>query len=134
MIKMGDALQKNTFPKSERLCSRKEIDRLFADGASISVSPIKLIFIDRKELPQSRCLTMFVVPKRNFRRAHDRNKLKRRMREAFRLGRHGFYETLSAKEKCVSMAMLYTGRRSEEYGVISRAVETLLARLAEKCG
>ena len=129
---MSEPSQRNTFRKPERLCSRKEIDRLFAKGSAITVFPLRLMYISRDELTEIAAKTMFVVPKRNFRKAHDRNLLRRRMREAFRINKNSLYKKLDGSGKCVSMALLFTGRKEENYETIESATVELLRRLEEK--
>ena len=121
-----------TFSKNERLCSRKEIERLFANGTAITASPLKLIYILRSELPAESCKTMFVVPKRSFRKAHDRNKLRRRIREAFRISKHDLYNNLKEKRIALSMAILYTGKKATDFAVIDKVLKELLQKLMAK--
>lgn len=128
---MPAAIQKNTFSKEERLCSRKEIDRLFENGISAVSSPLRLLYIERNELPDVPAKTMFVVPKRSFRKAHDRNRLRRRMREAFRQNKHALYELLRQNGKNLSIALLYNSKKEKEYSSIEQATGKLLQHL---CG
>ena len=97
----------------------------------MQVRPVKLIFVLREALPEIAAKTMFVVPKRNFRRAHDRNLLKRRMREVFRIRKADLYEILRSKKKQVSLALLYTGREENDYAAIDKAITKLLEKLKE---
>ncbi len=124
--------EKKIFPKQERLCGRKEIDRLFDQGSAVSSLPVKLLFIPRTEDTTIPCKSMFVVPKKSFRKAHDRNKLKRRMREAFRLNKSGLYQQLASKEQCFSLAFLYTGKKEENYSKIELALKECLQKMNKK--
>ena len=94
--------------------------------------PLKLISITRTELPEEAIKIMFVVPKRSFRRAHDRNRLRRRMREAYRLSKAEITEHLQLRGSAVSLALLYTSRKEEDYAVIDTAVREILERLKGK--
>jgi ribonuclease P protein component len=77
---------------------------------------------------------MFVVPKRNFKRSPDRNKLKRRMREAYRLSKSGFYEALEQEGKKLVLAFIYTGKKQESFSVIDASVKKLLLQAVRKAG
>ena len=117
---------KNKFYKQERLCSRKQIDLLFEKNKGINAFPVKMVFLDTlTELPFP-AQAMFVAPKRSFKKSPDRNKLKRRMREAYRLSKAGFYEALAQRKLLI--AFIYTGKKIEDYSVIEAAIIKLLAQ------
>jgi ribonuclease P protein component len=118
------------FRKEERLCGRKEIDRLFAEGKAINVYPLRVMFTFRSELPDIPAKTLFVVARRNFRKAHDRNRLRRRMREAFRLHKAGLYTSLKEKDRRLTMAVMYTSREESDFAAIEKAIVRLLEKLA----
>lgn len=69
---------------------------------------------------------MFVVPKKKFKHANDRNKLKRRMREAYRLQKIQFYTQFEGKQLQVSLAFIYTGSTAEPYDTIYKSMHKLL--------
>jgi ribonuclease P protein component len=99
---------------------------LFGKGTSHNAYPVKLIWIETPVNLTFPAQALFVVPKRNFKRAHDRNKLKRRMREVYRLNKNTFYEELNTSNKKVILAFLYTGKKQEEYSTIETSVLKLL--------
>lgn len=116
-----------TFKKSERLCHVKEIDGLFNRNntakESFLVYPLKVVYQKNKSgknlLPQ----VLISVPKRRFKKAVDRNLLKRRIREAYRLNK-----------ECLSVAVpkiigfVYVANEVLEYSQIERAMKKSLAR------
>ena len=110
------------FTKEERLCSKKQIDLLFLKGSSATAFPLKLMYMEADVTYVNPCQAMFVVPKRTFKRAHDRNKLKRRMREAYRLNKAPFYELVHLKKKKLILCFLFVGKKIEEYKAIEAAL------------
>jgi ribonuclease P protein component len=113
---------KASFHKQERLCSKKQMELLFGKGKSNLFYPVKLIFLKTPVNLQYPAQAMFVVPKRQFKKAHDRNKLKRRMREAYRLNKHSFYEQLELSNKKIILALIYVGKKAEEYALIEKVI------------
>lgn len=75
---------------------------------------------------------MFVVPKRKFKKAHDRNKLKRRMREAYRVSKAEFYNQIKQADVGLDLAFLYIGNKEEPYSVIYSALTKLLNVLTQE--
>src|SRR5690242_16493418 len=99
-----------TFSKNERLSSQKEIDQLFKEGKSLNSPPLKLIWF-KKEIPDSSIpyvQVMFGVPKKNFSRAVDRNRIKRLMRESYRLSKNELFEKIGS-DAGYNVALLFTG-------------------------
>jgi ribonuclease P protein component len=72
---------------------------------------------------------MFVVPKRSFKRAHDRNLLRRRSKEAYRLVKENFYQKHSGKRLRISIGILYTAKKSEEFLKIQESITNLLNKI-----
>lgn len=131
-IYIKNQLLKNTFHKQERLTGKKSIDLLFAKGRSVSSGPIKLIIKLSLSTQLYPAKAMFVVPKKKFKRAHDRNLLKRRMREAYRTNKNAFYQQLNEKGVKVSCALLYTSGKADTYAVIEKAIKDLLVQSVNK--
>ena len=127
------------FPKAERLCGRKAAGSLFEKGRRISRPPLQLVyhFTEHAEpmLPEIRVLV--TVSKRNFRLAHDRNRIKRQIREAWRLTRFLLMEkyspeTVPGQQKALHIALIYQSGKKEPFSVIREALEKLLCTLAGK--
>lgn len=125
-----------TFGKKEKLVSKKTIDALFSGGNSRSMSayPLRVVFM-RKE----RCETeepaqvMVSVSKRHFKRAVKRNRVKRQIREAYRLNKHLLYEALEQrKDTAVAMAFIWQSDELAETALITEKMQSLLSRMAEK--
>jgi len=113
-----------SFPKSEKLKSRKTIELLFSEGKAITKFPIKLFFLPIENAENTQA--GFAVPKRNFKNAVDRNRIKRQMREAYRLQKH-----LLKNENGLKFAIffLYIGKEKLPYSRIETAMESLIKKL-----
>ena len=120
----------NRFPKSVRLHFRKEIDELFSSGKSIKAFPIRAIY---KFMPLSDVSVQVAmsVPKRYIKLAVNRNRIKRQMREIFRLNCHQTMQHFTSKGKRVQVMLIYTGKESPEYAVLETKIILILQRLQE---
>jgi len=112
------------FPKSEKLKSSKTIESLFSDGKSYSKYPIKVFFLPKENIETN--LAAFAVPKRNFKLAVDRNRVKRQLREAYRLNKN-ILEAANGKK--FMMLFLYLGKTKPQYAALEKAMEKLLNKL-----
>lgn len=99
---------------------------LFEKGKSLVVFPIKLTFCFTPVNLKFPAQAMFVSPKRSFKKAHDRNKLKRRMREVYRLNKKTFYNDLAPYQTKMILAFLYIGKKSEDYASIEISMQKLM--------
>ena len=88
-----------SYNKFEKLKSRKQIELLFAQGKSISSFPVKVFYLPVEHTPEHPVQVGVGVSARNFKKAVDRNTIKRRMREAYRLHKLPLHEHLTTK-KC----------------------------------
>lgn len=84
---------KFTFAKEERLKKEKDIQELFDKGSSFYLFPFKVFFMAHPDQAATHHQVLISVSKRNFKRAVDRNLIKRRMREAYRLQKHELQAT-----------------------------------------
>lgn len=96
---------KFTLPKKERLSKEKWIQELFAKGSSFYFYPFKVLYLPHPDSGSTVNEVLFSVSKRQFKRAVDRNTIKRRLREAYRLNKSG----LHAPEKWL-IAYIYTAK------------------------
>ena len=113
------------FPKQEKLKSRKTIDLLFLKGSSFTKSPVKVIYVpvDGLEINQAG----FSVPKKHFKKAVDRNRLKRQMREAYRNNKHLLKSNNGSK---FALMFLYINQEKVSFDSIQNAMLALINKLS----
>lgn len=127
----GKTTIKLSFHKQERLCSKKQMEALFKNGGSAGAYPLKLVFMEIQEPQPFPARVMFVAPKRNFKHAWERNSLKRKMREVYRLNKAKMYGQLQSRDKKMVMAFIYTSKKKEQYKDIERSMLKLMSGLGK---
>ena len=123
--------------KSERINSKKLIDRLFKGGESKSMSafPLRVVFMTEDADSHEPLAKMMVsVPKRYFKRAVKRNHVKRLVREAYRHNKQQLFNSLEGEEqrKALSLCFIWTDSNLRSYKEVEQKVANLLQRVAEK--
>src|SRR5687767_2812315 len=97
-----------TFRKQERLSGKKKIEELMEKGNSFSKFPFRVVWKEADNGVSPRAQIAISVSKRNFKKAVDRNRIKRQIREAYRTGKQPLYEHLEAKNKKIIFMVIYT--------------------------
>jgi ribonuclease P protein component len=119
-----------TLTKTERLKSRKQIDLLFQEGKNFRVGPIKVVY--RLEQSGTEPLQFGVTaPSRNFKRAVDRNRIKRLMREAWRLNCTELKTVLQHKSKYLVVFFIFSGREIPKFEEIEEKTIKAIGNLSE---
>lgn len=118
---------KQTFPKTEKLKSSKTIEKLFLEGDSHFKFPIKIFFLPANENENN--LAAFAVPKRNIKSAVNRNRIKRQLREAYRLNKH-VLDNIHGKKFVI--LFLYLGKVNPQYEHLEKAMQKLLKKLHDE--
>ena len=128
-------MQRNTFPLKEHLKSKKTIEKLYAEGASVTAFPLRAVFIEQEtEEQEPQAAILISVAKKRFRHAVDRNLVKRRIREAYRTSKHPFVAALQNKGKKMAVAILHIDTRHNSTSFIKRKMEKLLDGIIKKNG
>lgn len=123
----------NKFSKHEKLKSKIAIDALFSKGKSINVSPIRLVFLSKEEESTIIANVGVVVPKKQVKLAVNRNLIKRRMREAYRLNNSELKTTLKKNGLALNMMFIYSSKQILDYTTIENKIKVILTRLTEQC-
>lgn len=118
----------NTFSKSERLSSKVAIDILFETGRSIHSNPFKICWLEIPESP-SPAQIVISVPKRIFKSAVDRNKIKRQIREAYRKNKTILFENLQTKK--IHLMLIFTSKTMLEYKEMEEKIIVALQCLSK---
>ena len=125
-----------TLGKDERLKSRKQIEKLFAEGKSFAVNPFRVYFIVNGQLSMvnggSGLQFGVGVSNRNFKRAVDRNRIKRLTREAWRLQKNELNEQVKTTQKQLNVFFIYTGKELPDFTTVKDKVAVALKKLADK--
>ena len=122
----------NTLRKPERLNRKKVIEKMFAGGSrSFSVFPLRVVYLPVGELDAPVSI-LVSVSKRHFKRAVKRNRMKRRIREAYRVNKQELLNVLAQKQIRLAVAFIYFSDDLVAFSVIEERMKTALARIAEK--
>ncbi len=121
----------NTLHKAERLNRKKVIEKMFAGGSrSFSLFPLRVVYLPVEEL-ETPVSILVSVSKRRFKRAVKRNRVKRLVREAYRLNKSLLLETVQQRGIRLAVAFIYLSDRLADMSLIDERMKTALSRIAE---
>ena len=119
----------NSYTTKEKLKSRKLLDQLFTKGRSFSVFPVKVFYIPLPVTVDHAVKAGVGVSAKHFRKAVDRNRIKRLLRECYRLNKQSLYATVDTKQKQVAVFFLYIGKELPEYNFLNEKMQAALQKL-----
>lgn len=126
--------QSFSLSRQERLKSRKLIEQLFSEGKTMSVFPFLLKYMDlppSAKDPHSSLQMGVTVSKKHFKRAVDRNRIKRLTREAYRLSKQELQQKLENSDKQLLLFFIFTGKELPDFLLVKEKVQVILRKLME---
>ena len=118
-----------SFKKEERLKKKKLIAQLFNDGKSLKAFPLKLIYLKMEHDSPYKILAGVSVPKKNFKKAVDRNKIKRLLREVYRQNKYLIYNSEHTKKHL--FMFIYLGKKELEYKILEEKMMALMRQFIQ---
>lgn len=121
-----------TFPKKEHLCGEIRINKLFSNGKAFIVYPLRVVYSVEQNSTDVPVKVLVSVPKKRFKRAVKRNRLKRLMRETYRLNKSILTEKCIEKNFAVQVAFNYVSDDEMDFKAIQSKMQLALQRIADK--
>lgn len=119
-----------TFRNEEKLKKKNLIKELFASGKSVSLFPLKMIYLQYDHDSPFKVQAGVSVSKRNFKRAVDRNRIKRLMRESYRKNKYLIYNNEDTKKHI--MMFIYQGKNEVAYELMEEKMNQLIEKFLQK--
>ncbi|MBC8046334.1 MAG: ribonuclease P protein component [Fimbriimonadaceae bacterium] len=125
-------LHRSTFSKAERLSSKKIIASLFEAGQSFLIAPLRVIH--QRTVSNSTCPVQvaITVSKKKFPKAVDRNRIKRLIREAYRINKHELYKHLTGNNISIAVIIIYTSHSITTFNAMENKIKLVLMRLMQE--
>ena len=118
-----------SFRKDERLAKKKSIERLFKEGTSFFIHPLKVYWLLAPIEQDVPAQLLVIVGKRSFKRAVDRNRIRRQIREMYRLSKPGFHQFLEERHQQCMLTFIYTSNQHIETQEMERKIKLIFRRL-----
>lgn len=118
-----------SFGKKYKLCSRTKIIQLFQSGNKFHVYPYTVLWLSNSEQNTSTFQLLISVPKRQFKKAHDRNYLKRITRESVRKNKFELENKLLKSSHKLSVAVIYNSKEKESFHSVEKSLQKIFRKL-----
>ena len=118
-----------TFSKNEKLKSQKLIEQLFSEGQSVSAFPLRMVYLELESNDSSISKCGVSVSKKHFKKAVDRNRIKRLLREAYRLNKVNYFNNSS---KTYAFMILYISKDGTDFESVNKKMKQLLEAFSKK--
>lgn len=117
------------FGKAYKLCSRKTIGRLFKEGKQLRAFPLSVSYLEVENSEKVPFQVVISAPKRQFKRAHDRNYVKRLIKEVLRKEKQPLEDLLRASGKQLALFIVYTNKEVLTYPELEKSAKKLVGKL-----
>ncbi len=122
-----------SFSKKEKLCSKKEIAGLFKNGNKFTVFPLQVIWKENNDDDTcNRARIMISIPKKKIKKAVVRNRIKRRIKEAYRLNKNLLNSFLAKQDKNISLILIFINKEENNYKELEKKIIVILQRLVQE--
>ncbi len=130
-VDLEDKLKDFSFGKNYKLCSRRVVDELFEKGDIIKQYPLRLLYIKNPaHFNEDTAFQIVIsVPKKKIRKAHDRNKVKRMLREQVRINKHHIEQLLHKNKEKLALFLIYSESTILDYPILERKTKKLFQQL-----
>ncbi|WP_431133000.1 ribonuclease P protein component [Psychroserpens mesophilus] len=118
-----------SYPKKEKLKHQKLVEKLFSEGKSVSVFPLRMVYLKTDFKDDAKFKTGVSTSKRNFKNAVDRNRIKRLLREAYRLNKAAHFNNISGS---YALMILYLSKDGTDFESIDLKMKQLLDAFSKK--
>jgi len=121
-----------SFTKAERISIQREIDLLFSEGTSFATYPLRVVYVEKMPFSGVPVSVLISVPKKRFKRAVKRNRIKRLIRETYRLNKGTLIESLHLSGKGLLIAFVYVGNEICDFSTLNASMKKIIAQFAWK--
>ncbi len=122
---------KQSFKKAEKLKSKKQIEQLFLKGNQAFLYPFKILWLFSKHTSEERSKILVGASRKSLKKATDRNKMKRRIREAYRKNKTALIESLKRSGNHCNIGIIHVGKEISAFKETEKKIIELLDRLIQ---
>ena len=126
---MKETEKKFTFSKKERITGDKRIEMLFTKGSGFISYPLRIIYLMNEENVDHQCSVLISVPKKRLKKATDRNRIKRLIRESYRLNK-SLLDNTKLSENSIDIAFVYVKDTKSDFPDIQKAMQKALKKIS----